>query len=253
MKMTIRAVLVAAFLVFTFGTPTQAQSYDCDEPTAHKFSEFDYQGTDDLQKNVVEFENKLREFPVSQGIVFVFGGRHSKIDEITKLTALVERTFTISKSGYDSRIWIRDGGYRNYASFVFLFKGKPCTSYSSPLADLRPDEVDFEGFSGESTIRQSNNELIQAAIKRPAAPCPPAATAVRACSAGTTAEVFILVDSNGKVVYAKAISSHPLLRGAAEVNATNWDFKGPNALRHSSNRSGIVNIVFIEGAKLSSN
>lgn len=253
MKKNIRILLGAGFVIFALALLTRAQIDACDEPTAYKFSEFDFRGEEVLKTRISEFEAKLRESPIAQGIVFAFGGRHSRIDEITKLISMAEGLFTISKSGYDSRVWIRDGGYRNEASFVFLIKPKACTAYSVPLSDLAPDQVDFEGFSAETTVRHAHNDLLRWVPKRPATPCPPAAAAVRACVAGTPAEVFILVDSGGRVVFARAIGAHPLIRAAAEAYLKSWEFKVPSMPAHSSNRSGIVNIVFNEGAKLSSN
>jgi hypothetical protein len=221
-----------------------AQQEGCLEPTSYPYAEFEFSGNGDLKERVLDFENRLRELESSQGIVYVFGGSRSRIDEATSLSALAEKLFTISKSGYDSKIWILNGGFRTRASFVFIIRPESCSKWDTPRADLTVDQVEFEGFSPEATLRQSASELSAAASDRPEARCPPAARAVRACWDEVTVEVFVLVDATGHVVLAKALNAHPLMRAAAETNAKSWKFPPVKRDGNSMNRSGIANIVF---------
>lgn len=66
---------------------------------------------------------------------------------------------------------------------------------------------------------------------------PPAAKAVRAAGA---ANVQVIIDKNGKVVSASAVSGHPLLRAAAVAAARSSKFTPPKLSGQPVKVTGII-------------
>lgn len=240
-------------LLLVVASIVSAQDEPCLEPSSYALNEIALNETSNLGLEIANFRRKVEEMKPEQAIAVVFGGRRSKVNEVPNLIEKIERELGITKTDYQRRYWVRDGGFRLQSSVVFLVRPLKCSDYSIPLPDFSYDQVEFEGFDAENTVITSSAEFWSAASHRPKPQCPPAARAVRACTGETPAEVYILVDRDGKVVFAKTIGGHPLIRAAAEVNVKSWKLKPLMVGERSMNRSGIVRITFEEGPDITSN
>jgi protein TonB len=80
------------------------------------------------------------------------------------------------------------------------------------------------------------------AISLPKPPYPPAAKAVRA---GGSVTVQVLIDENGNVVSASAVSGHPLLRGAAAAAARGARFSPTKLSGQPVKVSGVITYNFV--------
>ena len=220
----------------------------CFEPLSLKYSEFDFTTPNDLNVRTIEFAEKLGESTESQGIVFVFGGRKTRMNEINEIAGFVEKAFNVKRNDYVAKVLIREGGYRERPGIVFLLKPLKCSDYSHPIADFSEDQVEFAEFPTTNTIRVSTGDLHSSLLTKAITQCPPAARAVRACSDGTEARVFVIVDAKGQVAVSKTIGGHPLLRIAAEAAAKQFKFKEFTEKGKPFNRSGILVVRFIEGS-----
>lgn len=80
------------------------------------------------------------------------------------------------------------------------------------------------------------------AISLPKPPYPPAAKAVRAAG---SVSVQVLIDENGNVVSASAVSGHPLLRGAAVAAARGAKFSPTKLSGQPVKVSGVITYNFV--------
>jgi protein TonB len=80
------------------------------------------------------------------------------------------------------------------------------------------------------------------AISLPKPPYPPAAKAVRA---GGSVSVQVLIDENGSVVSASAVSGHPLLRSAAVAAARGARFSPTKLSGQPVKVSGVITYNFV--------
>lgn len=80
------------------------------------------------------------------------------------------------------------------------------------------------------------------ALSKPHPPYPPIAKAARASGAVT---VQIVVDESGKVIWASAVSGHPLLRQAAEQAAGNARFTPTQLSGHPVKVAGVITYNFV--------
>ncbi len=83
--------------------------------------------------------------------------------------------------------------------------------------------------AAEKVIRKPDNALEQEAIKKVEPVYPPIAKAARASG---DVKIEVVVDEKGKVISARVVSGHPLLRDSALTAARQWIFKP--ALRDGS-------------------
>ena len=74
---------------------------------------------------------------------------------------------------------------------------------------------------GATTIRKSGGVLQTSALKRVQPSYPPLAVAAQVSG---VVVVEVLIDEEGNVSFARAVSGHPLLKGAAVEAATQWKF-----------------------------
>lgn len=94
-----------------------------------------------------------------------------------------------------------------------------------------------------STVRMINGGVINGkAIKMPQPAYPPAAKAVKASG---TVSVEVILDEQGKVVSATAVSGHPLLRAAAEEAARAAEFSPTRLSGEPVKVKGVVVYNFI--------
>lgn len=238
-------IAIAIFAIFAGSVSAQesaATPPQCFEPLAHTFDEFAYSSTS-LKSHAKEFEEKLKESNESQGIIYVFGGKHSKINELNEMSAAALKAFDLGGSGPTSKLWVMQGGYREVPTIVFLLRPQKCSEFTAPTADLSVDQVEFADFPASTTKRVGENDLLATLIHAPDTECPPAAKAVRACN-GADIEVFIIVDIKGNVTFSQAMSGHPLLRKAAETAARKWVFRVFKEEGKPMNRSGTITVKF---------
>jgi len=104
--------------------------------------------------------------------------------------------------------------------------------------DLNPQDVEFRILS--SDVCNADNRTDFGQILSSAIPTYPAAA--RAIRASGTVIVEVTVNSGGSVIYANAISGHPLLRAASKVAAEKFIFSP-----QSDGRERKVNLRFIFG------
>lgn len=228
----------------TFAQDTETQKPQCFEPLAQTFDEFVLTTPQDLSARAKQFEDKVGENPESQGIVFIYAGKRSKLNEVADLSAKISKALKGSGTSYGSRIWIQDGGYRAESTIVFVLRPLKCTEYPAPSPDITADQVEFTDVPGSGTVRMSGTDLYAAQVYEPTAECPPAARAVRACD-GAESEVFIIVDGDGAVIFSKAMSGHPLIRAAAAATAKKWYFKPyKDKSGKPASRSGVIVVKF---------
>ena len=230
-----------------------AQEAPCLEPNSYVLNEVTLSEATNLNAEIAAFRHEAEKLNPEQAIVVVFGGKRSKVDEAQNLVEKIERELKITKTDYQRRYWVRDGGFRLKPTLAFLIRPLRCSDYSVPLPDFGYDQVEFDGFDKENTVVTNSADLWSEATEKPKPQCPPAARAVRACIEGTEAEVYVLVNAQGKVVFAKTIGGHPLIRAAAESNLKSWRLKPLRIGEISMNRSGTVRIEFGGGPDIVAN
>jgi TonB family protein len=100
----------------------------------------------------------------------------------------------------------------------------------------------------EIAVRKSGDALEQEAIKKVEPVFPPIAKAARASG---EVKVEVTIDKAGKVISARVLSGHPLLRDAALTAARQWQFKPTMASGRPAKISGILtfNFVLDDGGK----
>ncbi|HEX9959754.1 MAG TPA: TonB family protein, partial [Pyrinomonadaceae bacterium] len=79
-------------------------------------------------------------------------------------------------------------------------------------------------------------------VKKTEAACPPAARAVRACD--NKVEVYVIIDRKGAVIFARAVSGHPLLQQAGASAVKNWKFKPAKKEDKTYNATGYITVEF---------
>jgi len=244
--------LFIAFAYLVLNSAIYGQYERCPEDQAFTFAEVNFSAKDEMSATVREFREKLLENPGSKGVVYVFAGAKSRINEVDGHVRHIDELLGLGNA-YDARARIWDGGFRKTSSAVFIFKPKECSDYSTPLADFTAEKVEFEEFSTETTIELSTNELANL-LNVPFDPeCPAAARAIRACTDGTEAEVFILIDLNGKVQFSQAISGHVMVRPSAAAWAKRASFNPAVKNGKNYNVSGIFRFRFKKGPKILAN
>jgi TonB family protein len=98
-----------------------------------------------------------------------------------------------------------------------------------------------------SVIRRSGSDLEREAVKKSEPEYPAIAKAARASG---TVKVEIEIDGAGKVISARAVSGHPLLRDSAEQAARQWRFKPTLLFGKTAKVIGILTFNFVlDGGK----
>jgi hypothetical protein len=222
----------SALLAFTFllvvasSQVTYTQTPTCLRPFSERYEEFNYTNANDLKARLTEFEAIFaKESTEALAYIYVYGGKKTRINEITDLVDNIQKTLKIDPKDYQSKIVVYDGGYRLLPTIEFLIKPLGCSEWPKAAPDLRADEVEFAEFPSQHTIRLQPSDIYNRLTEQPEAECPPAARAVRACIEGTEVEVIIIVDSKGNVGVSQTVTGHPLLRKAAEMWVKKWKFR----------------------------
>jgi cytochrome c biogenesis protein CcmG, thiol:disulfide interchange protein DsbE len=113
---------------------------------------------------------------------------------------------------------------------------------SANVMPIRSASVSPEGPErSEGMAATSTNALVSRSIKRVFPKYTPEA---RAAGAQGTVQVHVTVSESGRVIDAKAISGHPLLRDPAIQAAKQWEFKPPEDLGDPAQTQGILVFSF---------
>ncbi|MGH9769810.1 MAG: TonB family protein [Blastocatellia bacterium] len=94
----------------------------------------------------------------------------------------------------------------------------------------------------EIVVRKTGIALEQEAIKKVEPEFPPIAKAVRASG---EVKVEVTIDKTGKVVSARVVSGHPLLRGSAQAAARQWKFKPTMVSGKPAKVGGLLTFNFV--------
>lgn len=116
---------------------------------------------------------------------------------------------------------------------------EPMLTETPPSPPAPGAQEESKSGSGPKTI--SGGVLNGKAISLPKPPYPPIAKAAKASG---TVVVKVLVDENGNVVSASAISGHPLLQAAAVAAARGAKFPPTKLNGEPAKLSGVLNYVF---------
>jgi hypothetical protein len=241
-NLLISLILLAAF-VFT----TNAQDSDCESSYSRKFDEFSYAGSHDLKSRLMAFNSSFaHEEPKTEAVIYVYGGRSSRANEITSLIAAIRTELKIDAKDYASKISVLDGGYRMVPMIEVFLQPLPCTRWPAATPTVTIEDVNFAEFPSELTVKLRDNEIEKLIVSKSEAQCPPAARAVRACIGGTEADVFVIVDTKGMVNVSRVTGGHPLIRRAAEESMKKWSFEPLVIDGKAMNFSGLLKLRFDE-------
>lgn len=94
----------------------------------------------------------------------------------------------------------------------------------------------------EIVVRKPGTALEQEAIKKVEPVFPPIAKAVRASG---QVKVEVTIDKTGKVLSARAVSGHPLLRDSAQAAARQWEFKPTMVAGKPVEVGGVLTFNFV--------
>jgi hypothetical protein len=247
----IKELFCSLLLVSSCSLGVLAQAYpgspDCLEPFAHKIDEFPYVDAADLKIRLGELTKLLASgSSTAKALIQVYGGRSSRSDEIQSLIERIQKAANLPAN----RLWIRDAGFRDRVGFEFFLLPLECTSYPSGIPDLRIDDVELTDLPAKQL---GSTDIGSNVIKEPKAKCPPAARAVRACDEGTVVEVFVVVNREGNVIFARAVNGHPLNRMNATEIAKQIQFRPFEVGGVVTQVSGTIKIVYIKPEEIVTN
>jgi len=114
-------------------------------------------------------------------------------------------------------------------------------SFSS-VTTLAQDKESKRSTATRTAVRISNGELEREAVSKVEPEYPPIARAARASG---DVKVEVVIDGTGKIISARPISGHPLLRHSALMAARQWKFKPAARPGRQAKRSGLLNFSFI--------
>lgn len=231
--MKLKLIFATTFFITLIGGVNAQADYGktktCIHTYSFKFDEFLVKNSEDTKNHLEIFKERFKdELNEAKGIILVYGGKKSSIYEIQNLVAEIEKFFGInSDNRYRGKFRVFDSDYRKEAMIQLFIKPLECSKFPEKTSDFRYDEVEFAETTSENTLIKSNSELTKLVSEKTTIECTPAGMAVGICNqkAKATVEVFIIIDTDGRIIYSKAISGHPLLRVRAETKIKDWKFK----------------------------
>ena len=185
-----------------------------------------------LQFSVYEFRNGDSEnFPVEDYKIKLVNAKTKKLIKVSKIggTSIIpdvtetDYIVTVSKAGFQNteEEFLVDCGFadsqNNVSEIVFLWKGDSKKTFK-PYFGIGGGTFRVAKQNPDSSDEIMNNSAIS--LARPKYP-----EAARLVRASGKIEVKVLINELGNVVFAEAISGHPLLRLAAVEAAKNSKFK----------------------------
>jgi hypothetical protein len=218
------------------------QANNCQQPFSDRFDEFTFTGIADAEPRLRKLEAALNESKEAQGIVHVYGGKKSRVNEITEIMAELRKVLRLGASNYNSKLYISDAGYRSLPTVELFIKPLNCSQYPATVSDLEIEEIEFVEAPAASTLRKSPEEIGGSLVQKTEPVCPPAARAVRACDGKV--EVYVVINQKGEVIFARAVSGHPLLRQAGAASVKNWKFQPAKIKDKAFNVNGYITVEF---------
>lgn len=240
-----QAAVFAFMVAVGFVSGVIAQDSNCEFPQSRKFDEFNYEGGQSLKAKLKDFTASFRqEVSAATAILYVYGGRSSKMTEISDLMEQIRKGLKVDPKDYSSRLSVVDGGYRVLPTVEIFIRPLPCSDWPRATSTVTVDEVEFSEFPLEKTMKLVGGELENLIISNPEIRCPPAARAVRSCIDGTQQEVFVVIDAKGVVSFSRAVGGHPLHRRSAEEFVKKLRFTRTEVPGTATNLSGVIKISF---------
>jgi len=197
------------------------------------------------------------------------------VDALKRSEGVRERLGDIEETGFPLGAYSQDAGGSGKAAFVMSVKGskgsgqyqvdltrtnsvwhinsavvRTSDGQTIPVVDYRgsPDTPDV---NGNSNTNDSGNTVPKGAVsggllnsKAISLPKPVYPAVAKAAKASGTVVVQVLVDENGNVVSARAVSGHPLLQQAAVAAARNAKFAPTKLGGKPVKVSGTINYTF---------
>jgi hypothetical protein len=235
------------FLIFISAVVAAAQGipvlpYVCQQPFSNKFDEFSFTNIADARERLQKFHEAVNEAAEAKGYIFVYGGKKSRFNEIAEMTTELRKVLQMGDSYYNSKLVITDYGYRSVPTVELFIRPLNCSENPAGASDFQIQEIEFAEAPAESTLKKSTGEINNSLVKKTESVCPPAARAVRACD--NTVEVYVIIDQKGNVIFAKAVSGHPLLRLAGVTTVKNWKFQPAKIKDKAYNAAGYITVEF---------
>ncbi|MEO8572578.1 MAG: energy transducer TonB [Pyrinomonadaceae bacterium] len=122
------------------------------------------------------------------------------------------------------------------------FSASPPPDFAAPVAATAPPGKLKAGDSSSTPKTINGGVLNGKAVKLPKPPYPPAA---RAVSASGAVSIQVLIDENGEVFSAAAVSGHPLLRSASAIAACESKFSPTQLSGNPVKVYGIITYNFV--------
>jgi len=242
--MNFRLSLLFLFLILISAAFVRAQDVNnCQQPYSNRFDEFGYTSVADLKERLKKFEEAVNESAEARGLIYVYGGKKSRVNEIPELVAEVKKALKMGDSNFTPKYLLFGIGYRNLPAIELFIK--PLTCSEQPTYDdsgFKLEEIEFAEAPAESTLKKSTEEINNSLVKKTEAVCPPAARAVRACN--FTVEVYVIIDQKGNVIFARAVSGHPLLQQAGAYTVKSWKFQPAKIKEKTYNIIGYISVEF---------
>ena len=252
MKNKILFLFVILFLQINYvSAQIPSQETVCFQPFSYKFDEFNKTDTDNTKKRLKEFERKIsEESNEAKGEIYVYGGRKTGINEITDIISKIKNILNIPEaSSGNSKFRVQNGGYRSLPGLELYIKPLNCSKFPGATPDFDVEQVEFAEAPVENTVKKTSFEIADSLIEKTEIVCPPTPTAVGACK--NIVEVYVVINQKGEVIFAKAVSGHPLLRVAGEKGVKNWKFAPTKINDKNYNVTGRISVEFKQVYKLS--
>lgn len=235
------------FLIFVSASFAVAQDVNappnvCQQPFSDRFDSFSFTNAADAAERLKKFEEAVRESSEARGIIYVYGGKKSRVNEIAEIRDEIKKALKMGDSVFNAKFFIVAYGYRNTATVELFIKPLSCSQQPSYASDIEIEEVEFAEAPAESTLKKSTEEITGSLVKKTESVCPPAATAVQACNGAV--KVYVIIDRKGDVIFTKPVSGHPLLQQAGGATAKNWKFRPAKIDEKTYNVAGHVLVEF---------
>jgi hypothetical protein len=229
------------FLIFVAAAAAGAQT--CRQPSSIKFDGFSYTNIADAKERLQKFEAAVMQSAEAKGFIYVYGGKKSRVNEIPEMMAEVKQALKMGDSNFTAKYFIVSHGYRNLPTIELFIKPLPCSEHpSAGDSAFKIEEIEFAEAPAESTLKKSTAEINNSLVKKSEAVCPPAARAVRACN--YTVQIYVIIDQKGNVIFASAVSGHPLLQQAGVYTVKSWKFQPAKIEDKTYNVAGYINVGF---------
>jgi TonB family protein len=223
MKNSIFTLIV--FVLSISGSNFGQVSPVCEQPYSYKFDEFNFSNIDEIRNRIDLFALQFKNDKEIEGYIIGYDGRKPEkeivVEKSFQVIEVLENSYNISRN---RKVFYIGGGYRENQTIEFFIKPKNCSEEPKATPSLKIEDVNFkeeETFYPSDLVIKSISEIKKLVIKRVEPNFPAAAKAV---GARGKVLLLIIVNEDGKVLKAKAVAGHPLLRAASETAVRFWEF-----------------------------